>query len=48
MEIGEILRRDLAKNFMREDGDQAKTECGNLQLCAGLEAIIKGARHTVG
>ena len=25
-----------------------KTACGNLQLCAGLEAGIEGATHTVG
>ena len=34
--IGETLRRDLAKLVMRTDGDQAKTACGNFQLCAGL------------
>ena len=28
---------------MRSDRDQAKTACGNLQLCAGLEAGIEGA-----
>ena len=27
--------------------DQAKTVCGNLQLCAGVEAGIEGATHTV-
>ena len=29
-------------------GEQAKTACGNLQLCAGLEAGIEGATHTMG
>ena len=48
MDIGETLRRDLAKLVMREAGDQAKTACGNLQLCAGLEAVIEGVTHAVG
>ena len=33
---------------MRAAGHQAKTACGDLQLCAGLEAGIEGATHTVG
>ena len=33
--IGETLRRDLAKLVMGAARDQAKTACGNLQLCAG-------------
>ena len=33
---------------MKAAGDQAKTACGNLQLCAGLEASIEGATHAVG
>ena len=45
--IGEMLRRALAKLVMRAAGDQAKTACGNLQLCAGLEADIEGATHAV-
>ena len=32
----ETLPRALAKLVMREAGYQAKTVCGNLQLCAGL------------
>ena len=48
MGIGETLRRALAKLGMREAGDQAKTACGNLQLCAGIEAGIEGATHAVG
>ena len=47
MGIGETLRRALAKLIMRAEGDQAKTVCGNLQLCAGLEASIEGANHAV-
>ena len=46
--IGETLRRALAKLVMRSAGDQVKTVCGNLQLCAGLEAGIEGATHAVG
>ena len=45
--IGETLRRALAKLVMRAAGEQAKTACGNLQLCAGLEAGIEGATHAV-
>ena len=48
MGIGKTLRRALAKLVMRAAGDQAKTACGNLQLCAGLEAGIEGATHAVG
>ena len=48
MGIGEKLRRALAKLVMRAAGEQAKTACGNLQLCAGLEAGIEGATHAVG
>ena len=44
--IRETIRRDLAKIVMRAAGDQAKTACGNLQLC--LEAGIEGATHDVG
>ena len=46
--IGETLCQALAKLVMRAAGDQAKTVCGNLQLCAGLEAGIEGATHAVG
>ena len=48
MGIGETLCRALDKLVMRAAGDQAKTACGNLQLCAGLEAGIEGATHAVG
>ena len=46
--IGETLRQDLAKLVMRKAGDQAKTACGNLQLCAGLKAGIEGETQNVG
>ena len=46
--IGETLHRSLAKLVMRAAEDQAKMACGNLQLCAGLEAGIEGANHSVG
>ena len=46
--IGETLCRALAKLVMRVARDQAKTACGNLQLCAGLESGIEGATHAVG
>ena len=48
MGIGETLCRSLAKLVMRAAGDQAKTACGNIQLCAGLEAGIEGDTHAVG
>ena len=46
--IGDTLRRAFAKLVMRAAGDQANTSCGNLQLCAGLEAGIEGDTHAVG
>ena len=46
--IGETLRRALTKLVMRAAGEQAKTECGNFQLCAGLKAGIEGATHAIG
>ena len=46
--IGETLRQAWAKLVMRVAGDQSKTVCGNLYLCAGLDAGIEGATHAVG
>ena len=46
--IGETLHRAQAKLVMRAAGDQAKTACGNIQLCAGLAAGIEGDTHAVG
>ena len=48
MEIGETLRRALAKLVMRAAWDQAMKVCGNLQLSTGLEVGIEGATHAVG
>ena len=48
MGIGETFLRALAKLVIRAAGDQVKTSCGNLQLCAGLKSGIEGARHAVG
>ena len=45
--IGETIRRALARLVMRASGYQAKTACGNLQLCAGLEAGIDVAKNAV-
>ena len=46
--IGEMLRRALAKLVTRAACNQAKTACGNLQLCAGVEAGIEGVTPAVG
>ena len=46
--IGEMLCPALAKIVMRSAGKQAKTECGKLQLCAGLEDGIERTTHAVG
>ena len=48
VQIGETLRRALAKLVTRAAGDQAKISCGNLQLCAVLEAGIEGTTYTFG
>ena len=32
---------------MKAAGNQAKTACGSLQLCAGLDSEIKGETHVV-
>ena len=45
---GETLCQAVAKLVMRAAEEQAKTACGNRQLCAGLEAGIEGATHAVG
>ena len=45
--IGETLHCAIGKLVMRAVGDQAKTVCWILQLCAGLEAGIEVAPHAV-
>ena len=45
--IGETLRRSIAKLVMRAAGYQAKMTYKILQLCAGLEASIKGETHAM-
>ena len=48
MGIGEALCRALAKLVGRAAGEQAKTACGYLHLCAGLKDGIYVATHAVG
>ena len=43
--IGEILQRAMVKLVLLAVGYQAKTACGNIQLCAGLEAGIEVVNH---
>ena len=47
MGIGETLCQALVKLVMRAAWYQAKTVCGNLQLCVGLEADMEDATHDV-
>ncbi len=47
MAIGEIWQRCIAKGNLAGSGAKAKEACGSIQLCAGLEAGIKGALHAV-
>ena len=48
MGIRKMLLRALAKLVTSAEEDQAKTACGNLHLCAGLEAGIEGETQSVG
>ena len=45
--IWEKLRQATAKFVIRVAGYQAKTACGSLQLCAGLESGIERVTHAV-
>ena len=47
MGIGEIFRRAIAKCALKVCGEDAKAACGSANLCAGLEAGIEGALHSV-
>ena len=46
--IGDTLSRSLFKLVMRAAGDEARTSCGKLQLCAGFLAGIEGTTHALG
>ena len=43
--IRECWLRGVSKTVLQEFGAEAKTACGKIQLCAGLEAVIEGALH---
>ena len=43
----DMTRRAIPKLVMRSSRDQAKTSCGSLQLCAGIEARIEVSNHAV-
>ena len=45
--IGSIWLRYIAKLLLAETAAEAKSECGCLQLCAGLEAGTEGGLHSV-
>ena len=45
--IGECWLRAVSKCILRECGKEGKTACGSTQLCAGLEAGIEGAIHSI-
>ncbi len=45
--IGKIWQRCIAKGNLVGSGAEAKGTWGSVQLCAGLEAGIKGALHAV-
>ena len=45
--IGEIWKRGIAKCALKIVGEDAKGACGSTNLCAGLEAGIEGALHSV-
>eukprot|EP00956_Cyclotella_meneghiniana_P019771 scaffold34349_cov35-Cyclotella_meneghiniana.AAC.1 len=45
--VGEIYQRLWAKQNIASSGESAKVACGNVQLCAGLEAGVEGNLHAV-
>ncbi|EJK53372.1 hypothetical protein THAOC_27209 [Thalassiosira oceanica] len=45
--IGEALYRMIAKLVLTKARPDTKAACGSTQLCAGLEAGIEGALHSV-
>ena len=46
--IGKTIHQVLAKIVMRAAGNQVKTDCGNLLLCAGIESGIEGETQDMG
>ena len=45
--IRETFFRAIAKLIMMAVGDQEKTACGSIQICACIESSIEGATHAV-
>ena len=45
--MGSSTKSLIAKCILKVIGDGAKAACGNVNLCAGLEAGIEGALHAV-
>ena len=45
--VGSSTKRLIAKCTLKVIGDDTKAACGNVNLCAGLEAGIEGALHAV-
>ena len=45
--IEETLCHAIAKLVIRAAVDQSNMVCGSVQLCAGLEAGIEGATHSM-
>jgi hypothetical protein len=45
--VGEVRRHTCTKTILLVAGDEAKEACGIDQLCAGLEARIKGDIHAI-
>ena len=45
--IRETLQRALTMLVFQVIDNQVRVSCSNLQLCAGLEAVIEGAMHAV-
>ena len=43
--IGETVKRDLDKIFLRAAEDQLKFACRNMKIYAGLESVIVGANY---